>query len=284
MPPALQRGPHGVGTPGGVGEWIVVFGRVWSRCPSSVRAGIAHSTMTLIAVMVGMKIRLQSVHQPSCIHTDYHILLLLREIICEEGQNTCVPLLEYLKQLHPIEWDNFVNDTKILAWMRRPRFYNGGTRKRDILTRAYLRLIKHMSSIYKPVKVNFKSVQTATINSQNFYRTRGSQTPSQLAQKWIYVDGIQYLTGKLDAAEDEKELAGTFEKRRRRIQGRQKCHNQVMGSRMSGLAFAHADEKLDATALYVARQSYLSNRGISDTFEMTILCSRHTNAIRARPD
>ena len=24
-------------------------------------------------------------------------------------------LLEYLKQLHPVEWDNFVKDTKILA-------------------------------------------------------------------------------------------------------------------------------------------------------------------------
>jgi hypothetical protein len=44
------------------------------------------------------------------------------------------------------------------------------------------------------------------------------------------VDGIQYLTGKLDAAEDEEELAGTFEERRRRIQGRQKGHYQVMGS------------------------------------------------------
>lgn len=29
------------------------------------------------------------------------------------------------------------------------RFYNGGARERDILTRAYLRLIKHVNSIYK---------------------------------------------------------------------------------------------------------------------------------------
>jgi 1,3-beta-glucan synthase len=43
------------------------------------------------------------------------ILLSLREIIREENQNTRVTLLEYLKQLHPIEWENFVKDTKILA-------------------------------------------------------------------------------------------------------------------------------------------------------------------------
>ena len=43
------------------------------------------------------------------------ILLSLREIIREEDQHARVTLLEYLKQLHPVEWDNFVKDTKILA-------------------------------------------------------------------------------------------------------------------------------------------------------------------------
>jgi len=42
-------------------------------------------------------------------------LLSLREIIREEDHNTRVTLLEYLKQLHPVEWKNFVKDTKILA-------------------------------------------------------------------------------------------------------------------------------------------------------------------------
>ena len=45
----------------------------------------------------------------------HQILLSLREIIREENQSTRVSLLEYLKQLHPIEWKNFVKDTKILA-------------------------------------------------------------------------------------------------------------------------------------------------------------------------
>ena len=51
------------------------------------------------------------------------ILLSLREIIREEDQNTRVTLLEYLKQLHPVEWDNFVKDTKILA--EESQMYNG---------------------------------------------------------------------------------------------------------------------------------------------------------------
>ncbi|KAG0695740.1 1,3-beta-glucan synthase component-domain-containing protein [Suillus ampliporus] len=48
-------------------------------------------------------------------HYSEKILLSLREIIREEDQNTRVTLLEYLKQLRPVEWDNFVKDPKILA-------------------------------------------------------------------------------------------------------------------------------------------------------------------------
>jgi 1,3-beta-glucan synthase len=48
-------------------------------------------------------------------HYSEKILLSLREIIREEDHNTRVTQLEYLKQLHPVEWDNFVKDTKILA-------------------------------------------------------------------------------------------------------------------------------------------------------------------------
>ncbi|KAG9065668.1 1,3-beta-D-glucan synthase [Linnemannia hyalina] len=48
-------------------------------------------------------------------HYSEKTLLSLREIIREEDQSTRVTLLEYLKQLHPVEWDNFVRDTKIMA-------------------------------------------------------------------------------------------------------------------------------------------------------------------------
>ncbi|EEB07877.2 1,3-beta-glucan synthase component bgs1 [Schizosaccharomyces japonicus yFS275] len=48
-------------------------------------------------------------------HYGEKVLLSLREIIREEDQLSRVTLLEYLKQLHPVEWDCFVRDTKILA-------------------------------------------------------------------------------------------------------------------------------------------------------------------------
>lgn len=48
-------------------------------------------------------------------HYGEKILLSLREIIREDEPFSRVTLLEYLKQLHPHEWDCFVKDTKILA-------------------------------------------------------------------------------------------------------------------------------------------------------------------------
>ncbi|KAI9266209.1 1,3-beta-glucan synthase [Helicostylum pulchrum] len=48
-------------------------------------------------------------------HYGEKIILSLREIIREEDKNARLTLLEYLKQLHPFEWENFVKDTKVLA-------------------------------------------------------------------------------------------------------------------------------------------------------------------------
>lgn len=48
-------------------------------------------------------------------HYNEKITLSLREIIREEDQYSHVTMLEYLKQLHPLEWTNFVRDTKMLA-------------------------------------------------------------------------------------------------------------------------------------------------------------------------
>lgn len=48
-------------------------------------------------------------------HYSEKILHSLREIIREDDVYSRVTLLEYLKQLHPHEWDCFVKDTKILA-------------------------------------------------------------------------------------------------------------------------------------------------------------------------
>ncbi|TFK45980.1 1,3-beta-glucan synthase [Heliocybe sulcata] len=57
------------------------------------------------------------------LHYSEKILLSLREIIREEDQTTRVALLEYLKQLHPVEWDNFIKDTKILV--EESQMFNG---------------------------------------------------------------------------------------------------------------------------------------------------------------
>ncbi|KAK9476678.1 1,3-beta-glucan synthase component-domain-containing protein [Lipomyces japonicus] len=58
-------------------------------------------------------------------HYSEKILLSLREIIREDDQFARVTLLEYLKHLHPTEWECFVKDTKILA--EETGGYNGGS-------------------------------------------------------------------------------------------------------------------------------------------------------------
>lgn len=48
-------------------------------------------------------------------HYREKIILLLLEIEKEEGRFSSLTIIEYLKQLHPLEWKNFVRDSKILA-------------------------------------------------------------------------------------------------------------------------------------------------------------------------
>lgn len=48
-------------------------------------------------------------------HFSEKITLTLREILREDEGYSNVTLLEYLKQLHPLEWSYFVKDTKMLA-------------------------------------------------------------------------------------------------------------------------------------------------------------------------
>lgn len=48
-------------------------------------------------------------------HYSEKIILLLKEIVQEEDKHTHVTLLEYLKLLYPLEWQNFVSDTMIMA-------------------------------------------------------------------------------------------------------------------------------------------------------------------------
>ncbi|ORX61288.1 hypothetical protein DM01DRAFT_1365559 [Hesseltinella vesiculosa] len=48
-------------------------------------------------------------------HYNEKILLTLKEIITQDDRHSHMTLLEYLQSLHPVEWENFVNDTKIMA-------------------------------------------------------------------------------------------------------------------------------------------------------------------------
>ncbi|GME82549.1 unnamed protein product [Ambrosiozyma monospora] len=48
-------------------------------------------------------------------HYSEKITLTLQEIIKKEDQHSNITLLEYLKHLYPLEWHNFVRDTKLLS-------------------------------------------------------------------------------------------------------------------------------------------------------------------------
>ncbi len=62
-------------------------------------------------------------------HYSEKILLSLREIIREEDQNTRVTLLEYLKQLHPIEWSRCsATPSSTRRSTRTPKFSSAPTR------------------------------------------------------------------------------------------------------------------------------------------------------------
>ncbi|KAG1744078.1 1,3-beta-glucan synthase component-domain-containing protein [Suillus paluster] len=64
------------------------------------------------------------------------ILLSLHEIIREEDQNMRATLLEYLKQLHSVEWDNFMKDPKILAGESEPVDRTGSINEKHMSNKA----------------------------------------------------------------------------------------------------------------------------------------------------
>jgi len=86
-------------------------------------------------------------------HYSEKILLSLREIIREEDPNQRVTLLEYLKQLHPLEWDNFVKDTKILA--EETAQYGGanpfGTANDEKKTDIYLSIVSGLNLLLRNI-------------------------------------------------------------------------------------------------------------------------------------
>ncbi|KAI1795898.1 1,3-beta-glucan synthase [Ganoderma leucocontextum] len=144
-------------------------------------------------------------------HYSEKILLSLREIIREEDQNTRVTLLEYLKQLHPVEWDNFVKDTKILAEESETGIFDGtqsvneksGNKRTDDLP-FYCIGFKTAAPEY-----TLRTRIWASLRAQTLYRTVSGMMNYSKAIKLLYrVENpqiVQRFAGNTDRLERELE-------------------------------------------------------------------------------
>ncbi|KAF8515805.1 putative 1,3-beta-D-glucan synthase subunit [Hysterangium stoloniferum] len=136
-------------------------------------------------------------------HYSEKILLSLREIIREEDRNTRVTLLEYLKQLHPIEWDNFVKDTKILAEESKDGFVDEKSSKIDDLP-FYTVGFKSSSPEY-----TLRTRIWASLRAQTLYRTVSGMMNYSKAIKLLYrvenPEVVQTFGGNTEKLERELE-------------------------------------------------------------------------------
>jgi len=143
-------------------------------------------------------------------HYAEKILLSLREIIREDEPYSRVTLLEYLKQLHPHEWDCFVKDTKILA--DETSQFNGEYEKEDKDT------AKSKIDDLPFYCIGFKSsapeytLRTriwASLRSQTLYRTISGFMNYSRAIKLLYrvenPEVVQMFGGNSDKLERELE-------------------------------------------------------------------------------
>lgn len=143
-------------------------------------------------------------------HYSEKILLSLREIIREDEPYSRVTLLEYLKQLHPHEWDCFVKDTKILA--DETSQFNGDYEKSDKDT------AKTKIDDLPFYCIGFKSAAPeytlrtriwASLRSQTLYRTISGFMNYSRAIKLLYrvenPEVVQMFGGNSDKLERELE-------------------------------------------------------------------------------
>ncbi|EIW79670.1 glycosyltransferase family 48 protein [Coniophora puteana RWD-64-598 SS2] len=144
-------------------------------------------------------------------HYSEKILLSLREIIREEDQNTRVTLLEYLKQLHPVEWDNFVKDTKILA--EESAMFNGGNSPFAADEKAQSKMddLPFYCIGFKSSAPEF-TLRTriwASLRAQTLYRTVSGMMNYSKAIKLLYrvenPEVVQQFGGNTDRLERELE-------------------------------------------------------------------------------
>lgn len=143
-------------------------------------------------------------------HYSEKILLSLREIIREDEPYSRVTLLEYLKQLHPHEWDCFVKDTKILA--DETSQFNGDSEKIEKDT------AKSKIDDLPFYCIGFKSAAPeytlrtriwASLRSQTLYRTISGFMNYSRAIKLLYrvenPEVVQMFGGNSDKLERELE-------------------------------------------------------------------------------
>ncbi|KAF2770909.1 1,3-beta-glucan synthase [Teratosphaeria nubilosa] len=143
-------------------------------------------------------------------HYGEKILLSLREIIREDEPYSRVTMLEYLKQLHPHEWDCFVKDTKILA--DETSQFNGDLEKSEKDTQ------KSKIDDLPFYCIGFKSAAPeytlrtriwASLRSQTLYRTISGFMNYSRAIKLLYrvenPEVVQMFGGNSDKLERELE-------------------------------------------------------------------------------
>ncbi|KAJ2919772.1 hypothetical protein MD484_g740, partial [Candolleomyces efflorescens] len=142
-------------------------------------------------------------------HYNEKTLLSLREIIREEDSNTRVTLLEYLKQLYAIEWENFKTDTKLLV--EEEVMLNGGNQSAHDQTPSRLDAVP-----FYIIGLNGASAQItlrtriwASLRTQTLYRTVSGMMNYSKAIKLLYrvenPEIVQLFGGNTDKLERELE-------------------------------------------------------------------------------
>ncbi|KAG7832033.1 hypothetical protein KL920_000368 [Ogataea angusta] len=142
-------------------------------------------------------------------HYSEKILLSLREIIREDDQFSRVTLLEYLKQLHPVEWDCFVKDTKILA-EETAAFENGEEKDEDNMKNEIDDLPFYCIGFKSAApEYTLRTRIWASLRSQTLYRTVSGFMNYSRAIKLLYrvenPEIVQMFGGNAEGLERELE-------------------------------------------------------------------------------
>lgn len=142
-------------------------------------------------------------------HYSEKILLSLKEIIREEDQYSRVTLLEYLKQLHPVEWDCFVKDTKILS-EETAAYENAGEEKQDEVKQEIDDLPFYCIGFKSAApEYTLRTRIWASLRSQTLYRTVSGFMNYARAIKLLYrvenPEIVQMFGGNAEGLEHELE-------------------------------------------------------------------------------